>query len=313
MTITPEQQPLPCVSGHPLRPLTQLAGSTLVCAALVWAPFAAAQQAAEEHTRSGSEPSTELVNLINEYRDSSVECQGREMRAAGPLAPNEQLSSIDLTAGDWKQEMQDVGYQATAARFLRLSGPESAAQAMEMIQGRYCDVLRSEQFAEIGVSRSADAWHIVLATPLVSEQFKDRQWMDVGQEVVAQVNMARREARTCGDQQFKAAQPLTWNGRLARAAMEHSEYMAKNGILTHAGPDGESVQARVDMVEYEWGALGENVAVGQSTPEQVVAAWLNSPKHCANIMNPEFTDMGAAYETHPQTSIYWTQVFGRER
>ncbi|MBL4835428.1 MAG: CAP domain-containing protein [Pseudomonas sp.] len=301
MTIPIVSKTVPTRSANRLRPLAHLASGMLVCAGLVWAPGVMAQQ------------NNELVSLINQYRDSSAKCEGRETVPTGPLAPNEKLSGIDLTAGDWQDEMRVAGYQASAAKFVQLTGPSTAEQAMEMIKGRFCDVLRSEQFAEIGVSRSDNAWQIVLATPLVSEQFKDRQWMDVGQEVVAKVNLARREARSCGDQEFPAAQPLTWDGRLARAALEHSEYMAENGVLTHAGPEGQSVQARVDMVGYEWGALGENVAVGQSTPEQVVAAWLNSPKHCANIMNPEFTEMGAAYETRPQTSIYWTQVFGRER
>lgn len=288
-------------SARRLHPLACLAGGVLACAGLVWTQSAAAQQ------------DTELVNLINEYRDSSAECQSREMAATGPLAPNEKLSDIDLSSDDLQQEMEDAGYQVSAAKFVQLSGPSSAEKAMEMIEGRFCDVLRSEQFAEIGVSRSGNDWQIVLASPLVTQQFKDREWMDVGQDVLAEVNLARREARTCGAEEFEATHPLVWDGRLARAALEHSEYMAENGILTHAGSEGQSVEARVDITEYEWGALGENVAVGQSNPEQVVAAWLNSPKHCANMMNPEFTDMGAAYETRPQTSIYWTQVFGSER
>ena len=139
------------------------------------------------------------------------------------------------------------------------------------------------------------------------------QVMDVGQEVLAEVNLARREPRTCGSEQFDAAQPLNWDARLGQAALEHSGYMAENNILSHAGADGGQVAARVEMTRYEWRKLGENVAVGQSSPQQVVSAWLHSPGHCANIMNPEFTDMGAAFETRPQSSIYWTQVFANER
>jgi uncharacterized protein YkwD len=47
---------------------------------------------------------------------------------------------------------------------------------------------------------------------------------------------------------------------------------------------------------------------------QVVSDWLGSPGHCANIMNPAFTEMGAAYAVNPANenrTPYWTQMFGR--
>ncbi|WP_373185666.1 CAP domain-containing protein [Halopseudomonas sp.] len=273
----------------------------LVCAGLAWASGAVAQQ------------NTELVSLINEYRDSPAQCQGQEMLGTGPLAPNPKLAKVDLSSGEWQAALAQAGYQASAAQFVQLSGPADAEQAMEMIRNKFCYVLRGGQYAEIGVSRSDNKWQIVLASPLVDRELMGRDWMDVGQGVLAEVNMARREARTCGDQEFGAANPLTWDARLARAAMEHSDYMASNAVLTHSGPGGEQVDERVGMTGYEWRKLGENVAVGQSSPKQVVNAWLHSPGHCANIMNPEFTDMGAAFETHPDSSIYWTQVLGSQR
>ncbi|WP_188434301.1 CAP domain-containing protein [Halopseudomonas salina] len=284
-----------------MSPISRLAVSLLASAGLFWTSGVAAEQ------------NTELVNLINEYRDSAAQCAGQEMAGTGPLAPNSALAQADLSSADWQVALQESGYQASAAQLVQLSGPADARQAMTMIQSRFCKVLRSGQYAEIGVSRSGNEWQIVLASPLISREFMDRDWMDVGQEVLAEVNLARREPRTCGDQTFAAANPLTWDARLARAAHEHSGYMAEGAVLSHAGPTGEQVQARVDAVNYEWRKLGENVAVGQSSPKQVVEAWLHSPGHCANIMNPEFTDMGAAFESRPQSSIYWTQVFASER
>lgn len=284
-----------------LQRFLQLTTGMLLCAGLAWAPGATARQDAD------------LVNLINEYRNSPGHCEGRHMEATGPLAPSSRLAGVDPASDGGQAALQQSGYQASVAQFVQLSGPENADQALEMIRARFCQVLRSERYAEIGVSRSGNEWQIVLARPLVSAEFRDREWPDVGQQVLSEVNLARREARTCGKQEFKAAHPLTWDARLARAALEHSRYMAENAMLTHAGPEGGGVEARVDLVNYEWDNLGENVAMGQSSPEQVVAAWLHSPEHCANIMNPEFTDMGAAYEMRAQSSIYWTQVLGSER
>ena len=49
--------------------------------------------------------------------------------------------------------------------------------------------------------------------------------------------------------------------------------------------------------------------------EEVVQGWLRSPEHCANVMNPDFTQMGIAYAVNAQSEdgIYWTQVFGTPR
>ena len=58
-----------------------------------------------------------------------------------------------------------------------------------------------------------------------------------------------------------------------------------------------------------WRTVGENVATGQSTPEQVVAEWLDSPRHCANIMDADFTEMGVAVASNA-SGVYWAQVFG---
>jgi uncharacterized protein YkwD len=56
----------------------------------------------------------------------------------------------------------------------------------------------------------------------------------------------------------------------------------------------------------------ENIAAGQMTADTVVQGWINSPGHCANIMSPAFSEMGAAFVVNNQSSqgIYWAQVFG---
>ena len=61
------------------------------------------------------------------------------------------------------------------------------------------------------------------------------------------------------------------------------------------------------------GHVGENIAAGQGEPADVVAGWLASPGHCANIMSPDFAEMGAAYALRPGSTraIWWTQTFGR--
>lgn len=62
--------------------------------------------------------------------------------------------------------------------------------------------------------------------------------------------------------------------------------------------------------------MGENIAAGYSTPEAVVEGWKNSSGHRANLLNPNFTELGVGYYylANDTGSVnynrYWTQVFG---
>ena len=125
-------------------------------------------------------------------------------------------------------------------------------------------------------------------------------------EVLALVNEARGTARRCGDQAFASAAALSLEGRLARAAQLHSQDMHDHNVMSHTGSDGSDLRVRADRQGYGWANLGENVAFGYTNPESVVAGWLSSPGHCANIMNPAFTELGVGIE-----GTFWTQLFGR--
>jgi uncharacterized protein YkwD len=88
--------------------------------------------------------------------------------------------------------------------------------------------------------------------------------------------------------------------------------MAEHDYFDHVDRRGASVGERARQHGYAWRAIGENIAAGQGEPRQVVAGWLASPGHCANILAPDFTEMGAAYALGAKAArqIYWTQVFG---
>ncbi|MCE9684316.1 CAP domain-containing protein [Halomonas alkalisoli] len=129
------------------------------------------------------------------------------------------------------------------------------------------------------------------------------------------VNEARSEARQCGDEEFEAAEPLAWSCRLEEASEAHSRDMAENEFFSHADADDVGVNDRVSDTGYDWMAVGENIAAGQADVATVIEGWLSSPGHCANIMNDEFTEMGAAVVEAQGSdySPYWTQVFARPR
>jgi uncharacterized protein YkwD len=138
---------------------------------------------------------------------------------------------------------------------------------------------------------------------------------DFGQAMLAAVNAARATARWCGATWYPAAPALTWNTRLAQAAAAHSHDMATNNFLSHTGSNGSTLVNRVDATGYVAIAWGENVAGGPTSVDAVMAGWLASAGHCANIMSANFSEIGAACARNDASTYtrYWTQDFAAPR
>jgi uncharacterized protein YkwD len=132
----------------------------------------------------------------------------------------------------------------------------------------------------------------------------------IQQKMLRLINQARNSRRKCGSRTYGAAAAVRWNQALADAAESQSDYMALNNRLSHAGFGGSTVEKRIQSNGYVWKSTGENVAGGLQTCEAVVAGWLDSPKHCANIMEPGFVEIGAACARNANTryGTYWTLV-----
>jgi uncharacterized protein YkwD len=143
----------------------------------------------------------------------------------------------------------------------------------------------------------------------------DQCMSDSDKEMLTQVNNARSQARNCGTVNYPATAALSWNCTLENVADEHSRDMGDNNFFNHTGSDGLSVGDRVKNAGYDWTAVGENIAAGQTTLDAVMKAWLDSPGHCANIMYSSYTGIGAASYAVSGSDypIYWTQVFARPR
>jgi len=73
----------------------------------------------------------------------------------------------------------------------------------------------------------------------------------------------------CGYIFFEATEPVTWNTKLADAARAHPDDMALHNFFSHTGSDGSNVSIRVDSQAYDWRAVGENLADGQRTSEEI--------------------------------------------
>jgi uncharacterized protein YkwD len=139
------------------------------------------------------------------------------------------------------------------------------------------------------------------------------EWIDFEDEVLDLVNQARAKGGCCGDEGcFQASGALVTNPQLRRAARAHAEDMASRDYFDHDDPDGLTPFDRMRESGFKGCAMGENIALGQPSPKAVMDAWLDSPGHCANILNPGFDRIGVGYQPKAKNGSgpLWVQNFG---
>ena len=127
--------------------------------------------------------------------------------------------------------------------------------------------------------------------------------LQTAQRMLALVNAARSEPRRCGDKSFAAAGALSWDETLESAAAAHARDMAGKDYFSHTAPDGSTPAQRVSRAGYRYRMTGENIAAGQLSPEIAMAGWLKSPGHCANLMQPGYTEIGVAFAVSPTSKM----------
>ena len=105
--------------------------------------------------------------------------------------------------------------------------------------------------------------------------------------------------------------PLKASALLFRAARAHSENMAKQGKLDHE-LDEKTPFDRLKETGYRFQRAGENIAFGtENLPlTDIMKLWMESEGHKANILNPDFTEIGLGTSRNDKGEVYYTQVFG---
>ena len=273
----------------------------LLCLIPLFALFTGSAQASGEG---------QLAQAINDYRAQPSRCASNTPRALSPLALKSKLALPIGFGGDLRETLKASGYRAVSVRTIRLVGAPDADAAFDMLQRRYCAALLDTDFADIGITRAANEWRVVLAKPLLDGRLEDKQ--TAGKTLLAQVNAARAQPRMCGRKPYAATRPLAWNAALETAAQQHSLAMANESYFAHIDPNGDLPEDRARAAGYGGRQVGENIASGQGSATTAMQGWLASPGHCANLMNPMFTQVGAAYGTNARShaGVYWTMVFG---
>ncbi|QQZ11120.1 CAP domain-containing protein [Heyndrickxia vini] len=99
---------------------------------------------------------------------------------------------------------------------------------------------------------------------------------------------------------------LKIDNELSKVARTKSNDMAKNKYFDHTSPTYGSPFDMMKKFGISYRSAGENIAMGQRSPEEVVNAWMNSEGHRANILNKNYTHIGVGYV---ENGNYWTQEF----
>ena len=275
-------------------------------AGLAWMLCAQAQQPLPQR----AEP---MLAALNQARQAG--CQGRP-GSTRALAPEPRLQRAAERMGlglDLQAALNAEGYRAQRAGVVALQGDASASALAQGLARHACDTLLDPAWQQAGLHQRGEASWVILAIPFAPPLPEDEA--QVRAEILQRVNQARAQARRCGGQAMGSAPPLQFNDQLHRSAEVHATDMARHGYFSHTGRDGSQVADRASQSGYAWRRIGENLAAGQTTAAAAVQGWLASPSHCANLMQPAYTEMGLAYAVNPHSreGIYWVQVLGTPR
>ena len=257
--------------------------------------------------------SANLTTDVNALRSRG--CTGH----SGVRATLRPSRSLDQVAQEWsrggrlRDALAHTNYRALNSASMRVTGTSNDSAILKALAQSYCDTVTDTAFTELGVYRRKDAVWLVVARPFTVPAIKDAR--EVASSVLDLVNAARSRPRKCGSQSFPAVGPLRLSAMLTQAALTQAQDMSAHEHFEHEGTDGSTPSQRVSRTGYQWLNVGENIAAGAATADEVVTGWLNSPGHCKNIMTAAYTEMGIAYAADPKgkAGIYWSQVFGRPR
>jgi uncharacterized protein YkwD len=225
--------------------------------------------------------------------------------AIQPLQPSRQLdraAALWAAGGSPLSAAEQTGYRARQAVGLRISGADDSV--LQSLRKTRCREFADQALRDLGVYRKgANSW-LVIATPSALAKSLSATG------VLQLVNEVRAHGTRCADRTFSPAPPLQESAILDRVAYEHAADMARHDYFEHVDLSGHTPADRVRALGYREQLVGENIAYGPTSAQEVVAGWLRSPGHCENIMDPRFIEMGLAQASGQgsRRGLYWDQV-----
>jgi uncharacterized protein YkwD len=229
-----------------------------------------------------------------------------------PARPMHRLAALDRAAEYWAAGQpltaaaERGGYPMRAASGLRISGPDSAS--IQLLKQAGCSTVANPALRDIGIYHRGTATWLVLAS--AGTLPATEQAPVLATRTLQLVNDVRARGIRCGERSFGAAPPVKLSNALAAVALGHADDMARHNYFEHQDLAGHTPADRVRAAGYQEKLVGENIAYGPKTADDVVQGWLDSPGHCENIMDPRFAEMGIAYAPGKSSKrgLFWVQL-----
>jgi uncharacterized protein YkwD len=224
---------------------------------------------------------------------------------------------LDRAAQEWAggrtlaAAAEHSGYAAERTAALHISGPDSAT--LKLLNQSGCSTLTNPGLHDIGLyHRGMDTWVVLASAYTVPAR---SQAPLLATRALQLVNEVRARGTHCGDRSFGPVPPVKLSGTLADVASGHAIDMAAHNYFEHEDLAGHSPADRVRAVGYREKLVGENIAYGPKSADEVVQGWLDSPGHCENIMDGRFAEMGIAYAAGQASKrgLYWVQLLAAPR
>lgn len=170
-------------------------------------------------------------------------------------------------------------------------------------------VARGDTMWKIAVKYQVGTSEVIKANPQVTNPnlIYPGQVLSIPQENSSVIAFENEVIRLVNEIRMEhGLQALTANWELSRVARYKSQDMVDHRYFSHTSPTYGTPFQMIKAFGLSYRTAGENIAYGQSTPQAVVNAWMNSSGHRANILNSSYTQIGVGYA---ENGHYWTQMF----
>ena len=131
---------------------------------------------------------------------------------------------------------------------------------------------------------------------------------DFGTEFIYAINKVRNEGCRCAGKRMPRVGQVSFNRQLELSAYTHAKEILRQRRLNHYSREGLDIGQRIDQVGYKWLVVGENLAYGQESIQEVITDWIKSKSHCYLLMDRRFDEVGFA-----KVGPYWVLHFGKQK
>ncbi|WP_078427556.1 CAP domain-containing protein [Alkalihalobacterium alkalinitrilicum] len=221
--------------------------------------------------------------------------------------PNDSLANSEKTDTHFKVYHQQ--YVVPGSNFSQEDFEKHAQQYIKMFEQKYQTKFQTQQ-PERNQQPKQQIQQPSQQQPVQQQPAQQTEQPKQPESQQAQSSLSQYEIKvvelTNAERAKHGLAPLSMDEQLSQVARQKSLDMKQNNYFSHQSPTYGSPFDMMQQFGVNYRSAGENIAMGQRSPEEVVNAWMNSDGHRKNILSSSFTHIGVG---HVAEGNYWTQMF----